>query len=168
MHQINVHRTFVGGGFGGKSDPFPHEMCAAILARKSGRPVRINFDREEVYWINRGRHPSRIQMGVFADDDGRIAGIETDALIDGGAFASFGHVTTYYNGVLHTAPYEIGGFNYTGARVWTNKPASGAMRGHGAVNSRCAVEVGLDAVAEQMNVDPVSYTHLTLPTIYSV
>ena len=57
MHQINVHRTFVGGGFGGKSDPFPHEMCAAILARKSGRPVRITFDREEVYWVNRGRHP---------------------------------------------------------------------------------------------------------------
>ena len=52
MHQINVVRTFVGGGFGGKSDPFPHEMCAAILARKSGRPVRITFDREEVYWIN--------------------------------------------------------------------------------------------------------------------
>ena len=86
-------------------------------------------------------------MGVFADDEGRIAGIETDALIDGGAFASFGHVTTYYNGVLHTAPYEIGAFNYTGARVWTNKPASGAMRGHGAVNSRCAVEVGIDAVS---------------------
>ena len=141
MHQINVHRTFVGRGFGGKSDPFPHEMCAAILARKSGKPVRITFDREEVYWVNRGRHPSRIEMNLHADDEGRICGIETDALIDGGAFASFGHVTTYYNGVLHTAPYEIGAFHYTGARVWTNKPASGAMRGHGAVNSRCAVEV---------------------------
>ena len=156
MHQINVHRTFVGGGFGGKSDPFPHEMCAAILARKSGRPVRITFDREEVYWVNRGRHPSRIEMNLHADSEGRICGIETDALIDGGAFASFGHVTTYYNGVLHTAPYEIGAFHYTGARVWTNKPASGAMRGHGAVNSRCAVEVGLDDLAEKISVDPIS------------
>ncbi len=156
MHQINVHRTFVGGGFGGKSDPFPHEMCAAILARKSGRPVRLTFDREEVYWVNRGRHPSRIEMNLHADEEGRICGIETDALIDGGAFASFGHVTTYYNGVLHTAPYEIGSFHYTGARVWTNKPASGAMRGHGAVNSRCAVEVGLDHLAEQLSVDPIS------------
>ena len=156
MHQINVHRTFVGGGFGGKSDPFPHEMCAAILARKSGKPVRITFDREEVYWVNRGRHPSRIEMNLHADEEGRICGIETDALIDGGAFASFGHVTTYYNGVLHTAPYEIGAFHYTGARVWTNKPASGAMRGHGAVNSRCAVEVGLDDLAEKLSVDPIS------------
>ena len=157
MHQINVHRTFVGGGFGGKSDPFPHEMCASILARKSGRPVRITFDREEVYWINRGRHPSHIEMNLHADEKGRLCGIETDALIDGGAFASFGHVTTYYNGVLHTAPYEIGAFHYTGARVWTNKPASGAMRGHGAVNSRCAVEVVIDDLSEQLQVDPISF-----------
>lgn len=155
MHQINVVRTFVGGGFGGKSDPFPHEMCAAILARKCGRPVRITFDREEVYWINRGRHPSYIEVKLDADEDGRVAGLDVDALIDGGAFASFGHVTSYYNGVLATAPYELGSFHYTGARVWTNKPASGAMRGHGAVNTRCAVEVGLDDIAEQLAVDPI-------------
>ena len=157
MHQINVHRTFVGGGFGGKSDPFPHEMCAAILARKTGRPVRITFDRDEVFYTNRGRHPSQIEMNLHADKEGRICGIETDALIDGGGFASFGHVTTYYNGVLHTAPYEIGSFHYTGARVWTNKPASGAMRGHGAVNSRCAVELGIDDICSQLEVDPITF-----------
>ena len=155
MHQINVIRTFVGGGFGGKSDPFPHEMCAAILSRKSGRPVRITFDREEVYWINRGRHPSHIEVKMTADEDARISGFDIDALIDGGGFASFGHVTSYYNGVLATAPYELGSFHYTGARVWTNKPASGAMRGHGAVNTRCAVEVGLDEMSEQLKVDPI-------------
>ena len=155
MHQINVVRTFVGGGFGGKSDPFPHEMCAALLARQAGKPVRITFDREEVYWINRGRHPSHIDVKMTADDEGRISGFDIDALIDGGGFASFGHVTSYYNGVLATAPYELGSFHYTGARVWTNKPASGAMRGHGAVNTRCAVEVGLDEMAEQLAVDPI-------------
>jgi 4-hydroxybenzoyl-CoA reductase subunit alpha len=157
MHQINVHRTFVGGGFGGKSDPFPHEMCAAILARTAGRPVRITFDRDEVFYTNRGRHPSEIEMNLHVDDEARICGIETDALIDGGGFASFGHVTTYYNGVLHTAPYEIGSFHYTGARVWTNKPASGAMRGHGAVNSRCAVELGIDDICTQLEVDPITF-----------
>ena len=155
MHQVNVIRTFVGGGFGGKSDPFPHEMCAAILARKAGRPVRITFDREEVFWVNRGRHPSHIEVQMFADDDARISGFEIDALIDGGGFASFGHVTSYYNGVLATAPYELGSFHYTGARVWTNKPASGAMRGHGAVNTRCAIEVGMDDLAEKLQVDPI-------------
>ena len=64
-------------------------------------------------------------------------------------------ITSYYNGVLATAPYELGSFHYTGARVWTNKPASGAMRGHGAVNTRCAVEVGLDEMSEQLKVDPI-------------
>ncbi len=155
MHQINVIRTFVGGGFGGKSDPFPHEMCAAILARKAGKPVRITFDREEVFWVNRGRHPSHIEVKINANDDAKISGFEIDALIDGGGFASFGHVTSYYNGVLATAPYELGSFHYTGARVWTNKPASGAMRGHGAVNTRCAIEVGLDDIAEKLQVDPI-------------
>ena len=72
-------------------------MCAAILARKSGRPVRITFDREEVYWINRGRHPSDIEVKMTADDIGRISGFDIDALIDGGGFASFGHVTSSYN-----------------------------------------------------------------------
>ena len=92
---------------------------------------------------------------MYADNDGRISGFDIDALIDGGGFASFGHVTSYYNGVLATAPYELGSFHYTGARVWTNKPASGAMRGHGAVNTRCAIEVGLDDLAEQLKVDPI-------------
>ncbi|NCG42907.1 MAG: molybdopterin-dependent oxidoreductase, partial [Euryarchaeota archaeon] len=147
--------TFVGGGFGGKADPFPHEMCATLLSRKCGRPVRITFDREEVYMINRGRHPSHIEVKMSADKEARITGFDIDALIDGGGFASFGHVTSYYNGVLATAPYELGSFHYTGARVWTNKPASGAMRGHGAVNTRCAVEVGLDQMAEDLSVDPI-------------
>ena len=83
--------------------------------------------------------------------------IETDALIDGGAFASFGHVTTYYNGVLHTAPYEIGAFHYTGARVWTNKPASGAMRGHGAVNSDALLKLGLMIWLSKLGVDPIDF-----------
>ena len=90
-------------------------MCAAILSRKAGRPVRINFSREEVYWINRGRHPSYIEVKMTADEEARISGFDIDALIDGGGFASFGHVTSYYNGVLATAPYELGSFHYTGA-----------------------------------------------------
>ncbi len=155
MHQINVIRTFVGGGFGGKSDPFPHEMCAAILARESGRPVRITFDREDVFFTNRGRHPSTLEASIGIDQEGRFRHMDIDALIDGGAFASFGHVTSYYNGVLATGPYEIGAFDYTGARVWTNRPASGAMRGHGAVNTRCAMEVAIDEAAEELAVDPI-------------
>ena len=70
MHQINVVRTFVGGGFGGKSDPFPHEMCAAILLENLAGQLELLLI-EEVYWINRGRHPSDIEVKMTADDIGR-------------------------------------------------------------------------------------------------
>ena len=66
--------------------------------------------------------------------------------------ATLHHITMEF---FATAPYELGSFHYTGARVWTNKPASGAMRGHGAVNTRTAVEVGLDDMSEQLQVDPI-------------
>ncbi|MCH7494346.1 molybdopterin-dependent oxidoreductase, partial [bacterium] len=154
MHLIRVIRPFVGGAYGGKSDPFPHEMAAALLSRKAGRPVKILFDREEVFISNHGRHPTRTTMSLAVNADGSLAGLQTDALIDGGAWGSFGVITTYYNGVLSAGPYKIPSFKYRGRRVYSNKPASGAMRGHGAVNSRFAVETLLDEAAEELGLDP--------------
>lgn len=154
LHRIRVVRPFVGGAFGGKSDPFPHEMAAAILSRKSGRPVKILFDREEVFISNHGRHPGKTTMALSADGEGRLTALRTDALIDGGAWGSFGVITTYYNGVLSMGPYKIPAFDYRGRRVYTNKPPCGAMRGHGAVNSRFALETLLDEVAEGLGLDP--------------
>lgn len=154
MHRIRVVKPLVGGGFGGKSDPFPHEMCAVLLARKTGRPVKVIFDREEVFLNNHGRHPTQYRLQVAADREGRLTGLESHALIDGGAWASFGVVTTYYNGVLSQGPYRLPAFRYSGRRVYTNKPPSGAMRGHGAVNARFALETSLDELAEKLQVDP--------------
>ncbi|TAH38644.1 MAG: hypothetical protein EYC70_04555 [Planctomycetota bacterium] len=154
LHRIRVVKPLVGGGFGGKSDPFPHEMVAALLARKTGRPVKVIFDREEVFLNNHGRHPTAYRLQVAADREGRLTGLDAHALIDGGAWASFGVVTTYYNGVLSQGPYRLPAFRYGGRRVYTNKPPSGAMRGHGAVNARFALETSLDELAEQLGTDP--------------
>lgn len=154
MHRIRVIRPMVGGAFGGKSDPFPHEMIAALLARKAGRPVKILFDREEVFLTNHGRHPTHTSMKIGVDADGKIQALDLKALIDGGAWGSFGVVTTYYNGVLCMGPYRISNFRYAGRRVYTNKPPSGAMRGHGAVNSRYAMEVLIDELAYELKMDP--------------
>ena len=154
MHKIKVIRPYVGGGFGGKSDPFPHEMAAAILSKKTGKPVKILFDRDEVFISNHGRHPTKTEMQISANEKGEFTSLEIDALIDGGAWGSFGVITTYYNGVLSLGPYKINNFNYTGKRVYTNKPASGAMRGHGAVNSRFAIETLIDEIAEDAGIDP--------------
>jgi 4-hydroxybenzoyl-CoA reductase subunit alpha len=157
MHRVRVVRPMVGGAFGGKSDPFPHEMIAALLSRKTGRPVKILFDREEVFLTNHGRHPTRTRIRVACTEDGRLTALDLDALIDGGAWGSFGVVTTYYNGVLSAGPYDLDSFRYRGRRVYTNKPPCGAMRGHGAVNSRFALEVLLDELAEKCGLDSAEF-----------
>ena len=155
MHKIRVIKPTVGGGFGGKSDPFPHEMVVSWLAMQSGRPVKILFDREEVFFSNHGRHPTSNTVSMAMDKHGKITALDVDAVIDGGAFGSFGVVTAYYNGVLSHGPYRIPSFKYRGTRIYSNRPVSGAMRGHGSVNSRLSSEVVLDMLCEQAGLDPI-------------
>ncbi len=154
MHRIRVIRPMVGGAFGGKSDPFPHEMVAALLSRKCRRPVKILFDREEVFISNHGRHPTQTKIAMGLDDNGKLTFLDLRAHIDGGAWGSFGVVTTYYNGVLSMGPYDLQNFRYSGKRVYTNKAPCGAMRGHGAVNSRFAMETIIDELCEAAKLDP--------------
>jgi 4-hydroxybenzoyl-CoA reductase subunit alpha len=154
MHRIRVIKPEVGGGFGGKSDPLPHEIVCAALALETGRPVKILCDREDVFYTNHGRHPTQNDVRVALDSSGQILGYDIEALIDGGAWSSFGTVTTYYNGVLAMGPYRVPNFRYRGRRVYTNKPPSGAMRAHGGTNIRYSVEVALDELAELARLDP--------------
>ncbi len=154
MHRIRVIKPEVGGGFGGKSDPLPHELACAALSLATGRPVKMLFDREEVFYTNHGRHPTQNDVRIAAEADGTLLAYDIDTIIEGGAWSSFGTVTTYYNGVLAMGPYRVPNFRYRGRRVYTNKPPSGAMRAHGGTNIRYAVEVGLDELAEQLSIDP--------------
>ncbi len=154
LSRIRVIKPYVGGGFGGKSDPFPHEIIVSWLAMKTGRPVKVRFSREEVFLSNHGRHPTKMTMEIGADEKGHFNVLDADIKIDGGAYGSFGVVTSYYNGVLLQAPYDIKNFGFRTFRVYTNKPQCGAMRGHGAVNSRYAIETLIDDLAHQMKMDP--------------
>ena len=154
MHRIRVVKPEVGGGFGGKSDPLPHEIVCAALALETGRPVKILFDREDVFYTNHGRHPTQNDVRIALDANGGILAYDIEALIDGGAWSSFGTVTTYYNGVLAMGPYRVPNFRYRGRRVYTTKPPSGAMRAHGGTNIRYSVEVALDMLAETAGLDP--------------
>lgn len=155
LSRVRVIKPYVGGGFGGKSDPFPHEIIIAHIARKTGRAVRVRLNREEVFLTNHGRHPSRMTIRLGADNHGTLTALDADIAIDGGAYGSFGVVTSYYNGVLLQAPYKLNNFGFRTFRVYTNKPQCGAMRGHGAVNSRFAVESLIDDIAHRLKMDPV-------------
>jgi 4-hydroxybenzoyl-CoA reductase subunit alpha len=168
MHRIQVIRPQVGGGFGGKSDPFPFEMAVALMAMKTRRPVKLLFDRDESFISGRGRHPTETDMALGFTKDGTLSALDIEAVIDGGAFASFGIISTYYNGVLSMGPYKVPNFRYKGRRVYTNHITSGAMRGHGAVNSRCAMEVLMDEAAESLGIDPFELRLKNLMAPYSL
>src|SRR5207248_2260541 len=153
--KVRVIQPLLGGAFGGKSDPFALEFCVAKLAMKTGRPVKILYTREEVFYAHRGRHPMRMDVKVALDGDGRISAVDNNILIDGGAYASFGLVTAYYAGQLLTGPYRFGTYRFDSTRVYTNKPPCGPKRGHGSVQPRFAFEVALDEAAEQLGIDPI-------------
>jgi 4-hydroxybenzoyl-CoA reductase alpha subunit len=153
--RIRVVQPAVGGAFGGKSEPFDLEFCVALLSRKAGRPVKILYTREEVFYAHRGRHPMKMRYRTGAARDGRIRAVDGRLLLDGGAYASFGLVTAYYAGQLLTAPYTFETYRFDSTRVYTNKPACGPKRGHGSVQPRFAFEVQLDKVAERLAMDPI-------------
>ncbi len=154
MSQIRVIKPLVGGGFGGKSEVIPLEIIAAIAARKAKRPVKITYTREEVFWAHRGRPRTIIDLKTGVKNDGRITAVKARVVQDGGAYCSYGVVTILYSGALLGALYDIPNIHYDGYRVLTNKPACGAMRGHGTVNVRFAFESQLDELATKLNIDP--------------
>jgi 4-hydroxybenzoyl-CoA reductase subunit alpha len=154
MAQIRVIKPLVGGGFGGKSEVIPLEIIAAVAARKAHAPVKITYTREEVFWAHRGRPRTIIDLKTGIKDDGRITCVKARVVQDGGAYCSYGVVTILYSGALLGALYDIPNIQYDGYRVLTNKPACGAMRGHGTVNVRFAFESQLDELAAKIGLDP--------------
>lgn len=143
-----------GGGFGGKSDPFNHEMVVCKAALLLDRPVKICLTREEVFYCHRGRHPVLMQFKTGVKRDGTITGVHLKTLLDGGAYGSYGVASTFYTGALQTVTYHIPTYKFEGCRVFTNKPPCGPKRGHGTPQSRFGQEVQLDKIAEKLAIDP--------------
>jgi 4-hydroxybenzoyl-CoA reductase subunit alpha len=153
--RIRVIQPVVGGAFGGKSEPFSLEFCAAKLSMITGRPVKILYTREEVFYAHRGRHPMRMRYRCGVTKDGKLTAVDARIAIDGGAYSSFGLVTTYYSGQLLTAPYAMPAYRFDSTRLFTNKPCNGPKRGHGSVQPRFAFECQLDKLAEAIGMDPI-------------
>src|ERR1700675_1842097 len=168
MSQIRVIKPLVGGGFGGKSEVIPLEIISAVAARKAQAPVKITYTREEVFWAHRGRPRTIIDLKTGIKKDGRITAVAARVVQDGGAYCSYGVVTILYSGALLGALYDIPHIQYDGFRVLTNKPACGAMRGHGTVNVRFAFESQMDEIAAKLNLDPAEVRRVNLlkpPTV---
>jgi 4-hydroxybenzoyl-CoA reductase alpha subunit len=164
-YRIRVIACPNGGGFGGKSDPFNHEIAVAKLAMKTGRPVKIVLTREEVFYCHRGRHPTLMWVKSGVAKDGSINALHFKTLLDGGGYGSYGVASTYYTGALQTVTYQVDRYKFQGARAFTNKAPCGPKRGHGTPQPRYALEVHLDKVAEDLGIDPAELRlkHLVPP-----
>ena len=160
--RIRVIATPNGGGFGGKSDPFNHEIAVAKLAMITGRPVKITLTREEVFYCHRGRHPTLMWVKTGVTKDGAITGMHFRSLLDGGGYGSYGVASTYYTGALQTVTYQVPRYRFQGARAFTNKPPCGPKRGHGTPQPRFGLEVHIDKIAEQLKLDPAELRLRTL------
>src|SRR5262247_817717 len=175
---IRVIAAPVGGGFGGKLDPFAHEIAACRLSQITGRPVKITLTREEVFYVHRGRHPVLMWIKTGFTRAGDITGCHLKTWLDGGAYGSYGVASTFYTGVINPVSYKMPAYKFEGARIFTNKPPCGPKRGHGTPQPRFALECQIDKAAEQLGLDPADMrrrivaepftktaNHLTVTTI---
>src|SRR5476649_1760849 len=154
--KVRVVQTETGGGFGGKEE-YPSMIAghAALLAKKSGRPVKLVYDRVEDMVATTKRHPAMIRHRTGVTRDGRLTAVEIDVLLDGGAYATLSAVVLS-RGVIHASgPYRCDHVRIRGRAVMTNTPPNGAFRGFGAPQTQFAVEVHMDRIADRLGLDPV-------------
>ena len=155
LSKVRVIQPYIGGGFGGKNEMFNVDFSAALLSRKTGKPVKIVVSQQEVLFAYRQRHPTVIDLKTGLKKDGTILALEAHIIADGGAYLSIGALSLYLMCAFFCMPYRLPNMKAKGYRVYTNTQPSCAMRGHGVPQSRFAAEVQLDLAAKEMGIDPV-------------
>jgi len=155
LGDIRVIMTHCGGGFGAKAATNTIEIMSIFLSRITGCPVKMRFNREEMYLFGRGRHKQFIDLKIGVKKDGTITAVQQKAVLEGGAYSSFGIVSTYYAGSMLTTLYKFPNYKYDGFRVNTNLPPCGAFRGHGCPHPRFAFESLLTMIADDIGMDSV-------------
>ncbi len=151
--RVRVIKVHVGGGFGGKTEVFDFHLAAAILAKKTGCPVKFTQTKREEFVAGLRRIPTRIWMKTGVNKEGVIVAQQSRVITDGGAYTSVGPVTIYNHGLAHMLPYRVPHFRHEALRVYTNNPVAGPKRGHGQIQIRFAIESQLDMIAEELGMD---------------
>jgi CO/xanthine dehydrogenase Mo-binding subunit len=152
--QVRVHLAGVGGAFGGRED-LSMQIHAAMLALRTGRPVKIVYNREESFVGHIHRHPARIWAEHRATKEGRLTAVRMRILVDGGAYASSSTAVISNACSFAVGPYAVQNVAIEGLAVYTNNPPCGAMRGFGAVQTCFAAEAQMDRLAEALDIDPI-------------
>jgi CO/xanthine dehydrogenase Mo-binding subunit len=153
--KVRVVQMETGGAFGGKEE-YPSMIAghAALLAIKSGRPVKIIYDRMEDMAATTKRHPSRTRHRTAISKDGKILGGEIDFTIDGGAYLTLSPVVLSRGAIHAGGPYYWPSVRIRAKAVATNAPPHGAFRGFGAPQSLFAMERHMDRIAQEVGLSP--------------
>src|SRR5262245_55285602 len=161
--RLRVIQTPTGGGFGGKEEyPSTIALHAALLALKSGKPVKIVYDRGEDMAATTKRHPSRVRHRTGLTRDGRLLAQDIDVVMDGGAYVTLSPVVLS-RGIIHAAgPYACDNVRINGRTMFTNAVPFGAFRGFGAPQTHFANERHMDVIAGQLGMDPVELRRINL------
>jgi CO/xanthine dehydrogenase Mo-binding subunit len=155
--KVRVVQTTTGGGFGGKEE-YPSMLAghAVLLARKSGRPVKMMYERHEDLVATTKRHPSIVRHRTALAKDGTILAIDIDLRLDGGAYVTLSPVVLSRAAIHATGPYRAEAVRIRGRVMMTNTPPNGAFRGFGAPQSQFAAEVHMDRIAGALGIDPIA------------
>ena len=154
--KVRVVQTTTGGGFGGKEEyPSMIGAHAALLAWKSGKPVRIVYDRLEDIAATTKRHPAVMKVRAGVKKDGTLTAFDMDCVMDGGAYVTLSPVVLSRGAIHGAGPYRWPAARIRARAVATNTPPNGAFRGFGAPQTQFAVECHLDRIAAQLKMDPL-------------
>jgi len=154
LHKVKIRRISIGGAFGGRSEICPADYICALLAKKTGCPVKIQFTREENTIGTRQGHSMITTHKTGVDKDGRVLARETTCYMDGGAYSSTGPIATSVPFLSMEQAYRMGSVRYNGYRIYTNKPIRGMIRTHGR-GFAAGLDTQLDMIAEHLGIDPV-------------
>jgi xanthine dehydrogenase D subunit len=152
--KVRMTLAGVGGAFGGREDLSMH-VHACLLALRTGRPVKMVYNREESFFGHVHRHPARMRFEHGADRDGRLVYVKAEIYLDGGAYASSTPAVVGNAGTMGIGPYDVPNISIDAWGVYTNNPPCGAMRGFGSVQAAYAHEAQMDKLAAELGIDPV-------------
>jgi xanthine dehydrogenase D subunit len=157
--KVRMTLAGVGGAFGGRED-LSMQIHACLLALRTGKPVKIVYNRFESFFGHVHRHPAKLYYEHGATKDGKLTHVKARIVLDGGAYASSSPAVVGNAASLGAGPYVIDDVDIKAIALYTNNPPCGAMRGFGAVQACFAYEAQMDKLAARLDMDPVEFRRL--------
>jgi 4-hydroxybenzoyl-CoA reductase subunit alpha len=160
LSKMRIVNPFVGGAFSGKHDPFDVDFAAVKLAQKTGRPVKIVLNYDEVLAAYRQRNAMDARLRLGLKKNGAIMALEAENILEGGPICGIGPFNIYYFGAFLNIPYKIPAIQYSGKLVYSNRAPCGTVRGQEIVLAQFALDSLLHMAGEDLGIDPVEIRKL--------